>query len=148
VTTTGKRIVWVSKHTPTQRQRTILDAIFPHCTIIIETRPFDSAKDIAKRYHQHGGDEMVVVAPDSVIRALISHGLYPIKAEMQVVNCSSPQAEVRIGKRCFCFIGYKRIKKLQFEFDALSPAMDVRDRTPSLAQSQPEIAQVSTPTVE
>ena len=82
----GKTIVWMSRHRPLPVQLKELERLFPKHKLIMETRPFSSADQIVKRFRKAGGDELIAVAPWSVIRELIKLGLRPIYAEMEKVN--------------------------------------------------------------
>jgi hypothetical protein len=82
----GKTIVWMSRHAPLASQLKELERLFPKHKLIVEKRPFTSVAQILKRFRDVGGDEMVTVAPWSVIRELIKLGIRPIYAEMVQVN--------------------------------------------------------------
>ena len=114
------RIVWMSRHTPTHRQRTTLEAIYPQHHLIIDNRAFDSADDIIARWRMASADEMVLVAPMTVIREIVKRGLHPLHAEMQQIPCSHPESEVRVKGRCYRFVGFRRIKAVNFELEPLS----------------------------
>lgn len=116
-----KRILWLSRHKPTPRQHLALREEFglDHL-LIIDERAFDSAEDIATRYRIAQADELIVVAPDPIIHALIAHNFAPIKVKMRPVPCRSPKAEVRVtrsrhGHRtstCYEFVGFARTHRL------------------------------------
>jgi hypothetical protein len=84
----GKTIVWMSRHAPLASQLKELERLFPKHKLIIEKRPFTSVAQILKRFRDVGGDEMVTVAPWSVIRELIKLGIKPIYAEMVQVSAA------------------------------------------------------------
>jgi hypothetical protein len=84
----GKTIVWMSRHAPLPSQLKELERLFPKYHLLLEKRPFSSAMQIIRRFRAVGGDEMVVVAPWSVIRELIKLGMKPIYAEMVQVHAA------------------------------------------------------------
>lgn len=90
------RIFWVSRHSPLATQKEALERRFPGHTLIIDPKPFDGVDDILARYKSVGADEMVVVAPWTVIRQLTKRGLSPIIANMKQVK-SAKEAEVTMG---------------------------------------------------
>jgi hypothetical protein len=116
------KIMWVSQHAPTPRQITTLEALFPSHHLIIDPRPFGGADDIIARYHEAQADEMVVVAPLTVIRELIKRGIKPLYAEMRQVPCNSKHAEVRLpnGRRCWRFIRFQRITAVNVKLEPIS----------------------------
>ena len=120
------KIVWISRHSPSERQLNALTSHFPNHQLIIDARSFDSADTLIARYRAIGGDEMVVVAPLAVIRQLCRRGLHPLYAQMTQVPCDRPDAEITIGngnrRRCYRFDGFARIRALDFRLEALPNA--------------------------
>ncbi len=106
----GKKIIWMSRHAPLSSQRTALEKLFPKHSLVIEKRPFSSAEQIVKRYQDVGGDEMVVVAPWSVIRQLIRLGIKPIYAEMVPTSAADAESVIVSGRskkrRYYRFVGF------------------------------------------
>lgn len=106
----AKKIVWMSRHAPLNSQRTALEKLFPKHSLIIEKRPFSSAEQIVKRYQDVEGDEMVVVAPWSVIRQLIRLGIKPIYAEMVPTSAADAESVIVSGRskkrRYYRFLGF------------------------------------------
>lgn len=117
------RIVWMSQHKPTPTQLVALEAIFPHHTLIIEPRPFDGADNIIARFHAVKADEMVVVAPLTVVRELVKRGLHPLYAEMKKVSCHSKH-EVKIKNRCFRFLRFQRVTDVKLELEDIIPELE------------------------
>lgn len=104
-----KKIVWMSRHSPTPSQLTELERLFPGYTLHIDPNPFSSAADIVARFKAAKGDEMLVVAPWTVIRELIKLGIRPIYAEMKAMPLDDPSVEVRLGtkrKRGYKFVRF------------------------------------------
>ena len=105
-----KKIVWMSRHAPLESQTLALEKLFPGHQLIIEKRPFSSAEQIYKRFQDVGGDEMVIVAPWSVMRQLIRLGVKPIYAEMKPTNAADAESVVVAGRskkrRYYKFVGF------------------------------------------
>jgi hypothetical protein len=116
------RVVWMSRHSPTLSQLTELGRIYPQHELIFDTRAFDSADQIVQRFKEVKGDELVVVAPWSVIRAIIKAGVRPIHAEMQQVPCDGPDAEVIVQgtrRRCYKFVSFSRCTSVALTLEPL-----------------------------
>lgn len=94
----GKTIVWMSRHAPLASQLAELERLFPKHDLILDKRPFSSAAQIIRRFRTVGGDEMVVVAPWSVVRELIKLGVRPIYAEMKQTTAAQAESTVLVGK--------------------------------------------------
>ena len=113
------RVLWLSRHEPLPRQRAELARLFGDVVIEQDARSFDSAEDIAERFRQGGYDEIVVVAPMSVIARLIDLRLRPLWAEMTQVEVD--EAEVTMGRvprlRHFRFSRFRRVMALRFDFE-------------------------------
>lgn len=105
-----KTIVWMSRHAPLNSQKIALEKLFPKHVLIMEKRPFSSAEQIVKRYQDVGGDEMVVVAPWSVMRQLIRLGIKPIYAEMVPTSAADAESVIVNGRskkrRYYRFVGF------------------------------------------
>ena len=114
----GKKILWLSRHNPLPSQISELKRIFgKDVEVVIDPQPFDNAEDIALRFKNGGYDEMVVVAPLSVIQRLTELGIKPLWAEMKRV--SKEEAETEVSGRYYKFIKFKRIKGIKIEFEEL-----------------------------
>ena len=114
----GKKILWLSRHNPLPSQISELKRIFgKDVEVVIDPQPFDNAEDIALRFKNGGYDEMVVVAPLSVIQRLTELGIKPLWAEMKRV--SKEEAETSVSGRYYKFIKFKRIKGIKIEFEEL-----------------------------
>ena len=107
---TAKVIVWMSRHMPLDSQKAELERLFPGHTLIMEKRPFSSAEQIVRRYRESGGDEMVVVAPWSVVRQIIRLGIKPIYAEMRPATEEDHESMTISGparkRRYFKFVAF------------------------------------------
>jgi hypothetical protein len=120
ITTT--RILWLSRHKPLPAQRAELERIFKHVTVEIDPQTFASAEEIAERLSTGGYDEIVVVAPLSVIAKLTEFGIKPLWAEMKQISSPSldPYREVRTNGRWYRFERFRRIEKVEIVFSDLS----------------------------
>lgn len=115
----GKRVVWMSQHSPVPSQIAALEKLFPHHELHHDIRSFSGADEIIKRFRDIKGDELVVVAPLSVVREIVKRGVRPLYAEMRPATCGTADAEVTITKgkrqRCYKFVRFSRVHKLEFD---------------------------------
>lgn len=112
----SKKVVWFSRHDILSSQKRELQRLFgDDMMLFIDPNPFSGAEDIVERFKHAQGDEMVVVAPLSVLDKLCDLGLRPLWAEMKV--CSPEQAEVRAGGRYYRFVRFRRVKRMVLEFE-------------------------------
>lgn len=108
-----KKIIWFSRHAPIQKQIDELERIYGEVNIIQDRNPFSSADDVVKRFNSKNADEMVIVAPLSVIDAITKRGIKPLYAEMELVHGS--QYDVMANGRKFIFKEFVRINKVTIE---------------------------------
>ena len=117
------KILWMSRHAPLASQEAELARRFGDGVVVErDPRPFSSAEDIAARYRDGGYDDIVVVAPLSVLARLVDLGLKPLWAEMIQVDRS--EAEVTTPRRSgrtdyYRFDRFRRVKALRLEFEEL-----------------------------
>ncbi len=80
----AKRILWLSQHRLLEVQEAALRERFGK-DVVIETdsRPFDDAADIVQRFREGKYDEIVVVAPISVLQKLLELGVQPFRSIMK-----------------------------------------------------------------
>jgi hypothetical protein len=89
----------MSRHAPLASQLKELERLFPGFSLVVDKKPFSSALEIVRRFRDIQGDEMVTVAPWSVIRELIRLGIRPIYAEMvQVHDLKDAETTIVTGK--------------------------------------------------
>jgi len=110
-----KKILWVSRHDILPSQRAELNRLFGEVEVRKDPRPFSSAEEIKERFQKGGYDEIVVVAPLSVIARLTELEIRPLWAEME--QCDPSEAEVEAAGRWYRFRGFKRIKGIRIEFE-------------------------------
>lgn len=112
-----KKILWMSQHRPLPSQISALKQIFGEIEVVQDPRPFSSAEDIVGRFRKGGYDDIVVVAPLSVIAKLVEFGVKPLWAQMDQVP--PDQAEVSAKGRGYRFNRFRRIKELNLVFEEL-----------------------------
>lgn len=111
-----QKIVWFSRHPALPRQIDELKRLFGEdAEVVADPAPFSTADDIIRRFKAAGGDEIVVVAPLSVLDALCKRGIKPLWADMEVVPRG--QAEVFAQGRGYRFVRFRRVKRLALEFE-------------------------------
>ena len=114
----GKKILWLSRHNPLPSQISELKRIFGEDTIVIQDpNPFSNAEEIVERFKSGGYDEMVVVAPLTVIKKLTELGIKPLWAEMKL--CPKEEAETCVSGRYYKFVKFKRIMDVKIVFKEL-----------------------------
>lgn len=104
------RIIWFSRHNPLEKQKQELIKIFGEIELLIDAQPFSNAADVINRFKAAKADEMVTVAPLSVIDQLCQKGIQPLFAEMEVVE--NAQYDVVAAGRKYKFLKFTRIKEI------------------------------------
>ncbi|MFA6131985.1 MAG: hypothetical protein WC702_02880 [Patescibacteria group bacterium] len=115
----AKRILWMSQHEPLPSQLAALAAMFGTDVVVEkDPRPFDSAEIIVRRFRSGGFDDLVVVAPLSVIDHLVRNGVKPLWAEM-VETRDRREAEIWFDRRRsgYYFDRFRRVKRVAVEFE-------------------------------
>lgn len=113
------KIYWLSRHQPLQSQINELRRIYgDDVEIIPDPNPFEGADEIIRRFRESGADEILVVAPLSVIAQLVQRGIKPLWAEMEVVN-DPAEAETEASGRYYRFKRFRRIVRVVMEFEDL-----------------------------
>ncbi|MAF25863.1 hypothetical protein CL634_09860 [bacterium] len=112
------KILWMSRHKPHRGQIETLRNMFGGDTVVEEeSQPFDDARQIAKRYREGNYDDMVIVAPLSVIAVLCKEGIRMLWSEAREENNPS-KIEFRGARgQGFRFIRFRRIKRVALEFE-------------------------------
>ena len=113
-----KRILWISRHKMTKSQEAGLRDFFDSdVEIVPDPQPFSDAREIARRFRSGGYDDMVVVAPLSVIAVLCNEGMKPLWSEATEENDPS-KVEFRGARgQGFRFVRFRRIKELRLVFE-------------------------------
>lgn len=113
-----KKILWMSRHQEHASQIAALRQMYgDDVQIDHETRPFDDARQIVRRYRQGGYDDMVIVAPLSVIAVICQEGIRPLWSEAVEENNTS-RIEFRGARgQGYRFVRFRRIVRLALEFE-------------------------------
>ncbi|MEM1554871.1 MAG: hypothetical protein QXU09_04435 [Thermoproteota archaeon] len=112
-----KRILWVSRHPVLPSQLNALRKLFGEVSvdIFLQHLPYLSAEEIVNHIKAGGYDEVVVVAPLSVIAKLCELGVKPLWAEMEQVP---PElSETQVNGRFYRFKRFRRIKEIKIEYE-------------------------------
>ena len=113
-----KNILWLSQHQPLPRQLAKLRQLFGDAEVRQDVNSFSNAEEIVRRVREGGYDEVVVVAPLSVIAKLCELGLRPLWAEMEQLQ-NRRDAEVSARGRYYRFLKFRRITAVRLEFEEL-----------------------------
>ncbi len=108
----------MSRHKPHVRQVAALRTMFGSDVVVEqEPQPFDDARDIARRFRLGRFDDLVVVAPLSVLAVLCQQGIHPLWAEC--VEENNPRNIDFRGARGqgFRFVRFRRVKELRLVFE-------------------------------
>ena len=118
-----KRVLWVSRHKITDSQKAgLCDFFGEEAEVVADPRPFDDAREIARRFKSGGYDDIVVVAPLSVIAVLceeaqklgIRKPLYSQAAEEN----DPKKIEFRGARgQGFRFLRFRRVVELRLVFE-------------------------------
>lgn len=114
----SKKILWLSRHSPLDVQLAQLREKYGENVIVEQPRElvWKSAEDIIKIFKEGGYDDMVIVAPLTVIARICEYGIKPLWAEMQVVK-DATEADTKCNGRLYKFIRFRRIKCVKLEFE-------------------------------
>jgi hypothetical protein len=113
-----KKILWLSRHNPLPAQVMELQRIFGDVTITVDDKPLSSAEDVIQR--MEGYDEVVMVAPLSIISKVVEYGVKPLFADMQRIDrVEDKDRDTEAGGRCYRFNGFKRIVGVKIELEDL-----------------------------
>ncbi len=111
------KILWMSQHKPLDIQISALKEMFGNdARIIQDSKPFSSAEEIVARYKVGGFDDMVIVAPLSVVSKLTELGIKPLWCQMDQMS-SANQADITYRGRHYKFNRFRRIKTVKIEFE-------------------------------
>lgn len=112
-----KKILWMSRHRPHPRQLEKLRQLYGKDTMIEqEPRPFDDARVIAARFRNGKYDDMVIVAPLSVIQILCNERIPMLWSEATEEN-DPAKVEFRGARgQGYRFVRFRRIKRVVLEF--------------------------------
>ncbi|MFH1890699.1 MAG: hypothetical protein ABIJ91_04005 [Candidatus Kuenenbacteria bacterium] len=119
------KILWLSQHDILDLQVEALRQIFGKVEMCQDVNPFSNAQEIKNRFDAGGYDDLLVVAPLSVIRKLCELELYPLWADtIQIFSKDKSDFEYR--GRYYKFLCIKRVKAVEVVFfDEVVPLEDV-----------------------
>lgn len=114
-------ILWLSQHQPLRPHIEELRRLFgKDVQVLQDVNPFSSAEEIFSRYQSGGYDDLVVVAPLSVISRLCELGIKPIWAQMdQLRSIDRDNADLVYRGRCYRFVKFRRIKAVEIVFEEI-----------------------------
>ena len=117
-----KKILWVSQHAMNGVQMGALRRMFGVDVEVVEDdRPYDNAQTIVRRFRDGGYDDIIVVAPYSVLDRMCQLGLRPLWSDADQVF-DSKLADWRVRDRMYRFIGFKRVVKMILELEDFGAA--------------------------
>ena len=123
----AKKILWVSRHSMHGVQMGALRRMFGADVVVEEEkRPFDSAEKIVRRYNQGDYNDIIVVAPYSVLTRMVDLGLRPLWSEAEIVQ-DPKLADWRVKNRLYRFRRFRRVRRLVMEFDDLGPEAERKE---------------------
>lgn len=110
-----KKILWMSRNEPLTSQVQALKGLYgKDARVVQDPDPFDTADTIISRFRAGKFDDMVVVAPLSVIQKLCEKGLNPLWAQM--IESSEEESELMVRGIPYKFDRFKRVRKVTVEF--------------------------------
>lgn len=77
------RLLWLSRHYPTETQQKELHRIFGNYKIFHYRNPVYSGSEVINLINSYAIDEVFVVLPQHLVEELVKLGIKPIKAKMQ-----------------------------------------------------------------
>ncbi len=112
----------MSRHPVHPGQMVALRAMLGNDVVVEqEPRPFNDARDIVRRYRAGRFDDLVVVAPLSVLAVLCNEGLRPLWAESAEENNPAKIDFRGAHGQGFRFVRFRRIKELRLVFEDEKP---------------------------
>ncbi|MDP2668755.1 MAG: hypothetical protein Q8P07_02880 [bacterium] len=114
----AKRILWMSRHAPHRSQIEALREMYGNDTAVEqEAKPFDDARQVARRFREGGYDDIVIVAPLSVTAVLCNEGIRMLWSEAVEENDPSKIEFHGARGQGFRFVRFRRIKRFAIEFE-------------------------------
>lgn len=110
-----KKILWFSRHPMMEFQRPILQKLFGSDVFVeqlIGRDAYISAEKIAETMCREKYDEIIMVAPLSVMAKVVELGVNPIKAEVVEIK-DSREATFSYNGRHYKFIKFVRVVRLE-----------------------------------
>lgn len=107
-----KKILWLSRHSPTEKQYRELERIFDDIEVVVKMIEVKGAHEVKKLIAQVNADEIVAVLPNHILEELVSLGIQPIRAIMD----RQMQAN---GTAQFTHIKFVRVLDMKIETEEL-----------------------------
>lgn len=78
------KILWLSRHHPDEGKERELRRVFGEVDVVVDDRPLspDGANDVLGRMRSGGFEEVVLVAPTSILDGLVRKGIEPLWPKM------------------------------------------------------------------
>lgn len=115
------KVLWISQHRMQGVQMGALRRMYGADVKVVEDlHPFDSAEEIVRRVRDGGYDDVIVVAPFSVLDRMCKLGLRPLWADAEQVF-NRREADWSVKGRHYRFLGFSRVKELQLVLEDLGP---------------------------
>lgn len=100
------KILWISRHVPTDTQMEDLRCLFGDVQVIRISQTFETGGDVAVLAKQHDVDEVMAVLPMQMIAQLIRAGVKPIRAVMR-------RGENESGDITYEHIAFERVLSIE-----------------------------------
>jgi len=110
-----KKVLWYSRHTMMEFQRPILQKLFGDDMVLeqkVGNDAYMSAEKILQYMRENHFDEIIMVAPLSVMAKVIELGINPIKAEVIQVKDEKEKTFTYSGRH-YKFIKFVRVMRLE-----------------------------------
>jgi len=111
------KILWVSRHKALEVQKKDLVSVFGEIEIKYYENAFDNAEEIVNYFRKNKFDEMVIVAPLSVISKVVELGIKPLYAKMDLIK--EGDYDVENKGRKYKFDKFMRINNIFIDFKNL-----------------------------
>ncbi len=114
-----KKVLWISQHSMQGVQKGALRRMYGTDVKVVEDlHPFDSAEVIVQRVRDGSYDDVIVVAPYSVLDRMCKLGLRPLWADAEQVF-NRREADWSVKGRHYRFLGFSRVKELRLVLEDL-----------------------------
>jgi len=125
-----KKILWISKHKPLQKQVEELKRIFGNIEIVLWDQKVKDVNHILKLIKKFNANEVIPILPLSIIQRLVENGIKPLWSEMKFLhecdyfNCNDFNNESDYydiaSKKHFRFQKFYRIKEIKMVLEEIS----------------------------
>jgi hypothetical protein len=122
------KVGWLSRHPPLPAQINELRRLFGHVELAWDARTFGAVTELRERVLRY--DEVVIVAPLSMLAKLTETGIHPLWAHMEpcteVYAGAHPESAVAAPRgRSLRFARFKRLTGVNFEFEEVEGVQTV-----------------------